>query len=129
MNRIVAQFRNWLSRLRQGAELDRFSEAELRVLAQDVGLSAADLRQVTTGNPKAGELLPRRMAALGIDTVEISRTLPDVFRDLQRVCASCEKYGRCVRDLDRGVLGTGWLGYCPNAGTLRELQPTNTTVH
>jgi len=129
MNRIVTQFRSWLSRLRQRAELDRFSGAELQILAQDVGLTPSDLRQVTEGNPEAGELLPRRMAALGIDAREVARMLPEVLRDLQRVCASCEKYGRCVRDLDRGTLGAGWLGYCPNADTLRQLQPTNTTLH
>ena len=129
MNRIVAQFRNWFSRLRQRAELDRFGEAELGILAQDVGLTPSDLRQVTEGNPEADELLPRRIAALGIHADELARAQPDVFRDMQRVCASCQKYGRCVRDLDRGTLGAGWLDYCPNAGTLQQLQPAGTTVH
>jgi len=129
MNRIVKQFGNWFSRLRQRAELDRFSEAELRALAQDVGLPPSGLRQVTEGNPEAGELLPRRMAALGIDANELARTRPDVLRDLQRVCASCEKYGRCVRDLSRGSVGERWREYCPNAGTLHELQPPSATVH
>jgi hypothetical protein len=129
MNRIVTQFRNWLCQLRQRAELDRFNEAELRILAQDVGLTPSDLRQVTVGNPEADELLPRRMAALGIHADELSRALPDVLRDLQRVCASCQKYGRCARDLDRGIVGSEWLDYCPNSGTLRHLRPANTTVH
>jgi uncharacterized protein YjiS (DUF1127 family) len=129
MNRIVSRVRTWISRLRQRAELDHFSATELRVLAQDIGLSPYGLRQITEGNPRAGELLPQRMAALGIHADELARALPDVFRDMQRVCASCRKYGRCARDLDRGALGAEWLEYCPNAHTLLQLEPPNTTLH
>jgi uncharacterized protein YjiS (DUF1127 family) len=129
MNRMVAHFRNWMTRMRQRAELDRFNEDELRVLAQDVGLAPSELRQLTEGNPDSGELLPRRLEALGVHARELAQALPDVYRDLQRVCATCRTYGRCTRDLDRGTLGSGWQDYCPNAGTLRELQPKNTTLH
>jgi uncharacterized protein YjiS (DUF1127 family) len=129
MNSMIATFRNWLTRMRQRAELDRFSASEFRALAQDVGLAPSDLRRVTEGNPHAGELMPRRMAALGIHAEELAQALPGLYRDMQRVCAACRMYGRCKRDLDRGTLGAAWDEYCPNAGTLIELQPTSPTLH
>jgi uncharacterized protein YjiS (DUF1127 family) len=129
MNRVVTTFRNWLTRIRQRAELDRFSASEFRALAQDVGLAPSELRRITEGNPDAGELMPRRMAALGIHAEELEQAMPALYRDMQRVCAACRTYGRCKRDLDRGTLDAAWEEYCPNAGTLTELRPATKTLH
>lgn len=122
MNRLVQRLRNRISQLRQRAELDRLSGGELQILAQDVGLSVPGLRAITEGNPDAAELLPRRMAALDLNPEEIVRRMPEISRDLQRVCSSCESYGRCLRDLDSDPEAAVWEYYCPNASTLQELQ-------
>ena len=122
MKRFVQRLRNRIFQLRQRAELDRLSSGELQHLAQDVGLSVPGLRAITQGNPDAAELLSRRMAVLDLDPEELAGSRPEISRDLQRVCSSCESYGRCLRDLDRDPDGAVWADYCPNAPTLQELQ-------
>jgi hypothetical protein len=79
------------------------------------------LRAIAQGNPDAGDLLPRRMRALGLEPDELARTMPEVARDLERVCSHCASYGRCQRDLDHSSDGTGWKAYCPNAQTLEAI--------
>jgi hypothetical protein len=118
----VQRLRNRLSQLRQRAELARLNEDEVRALAQDVGLAPGGLRELVSGNPYAAELLPRRMATLGLDPEALALAAPEATRDLQRVCSTCESYGRCRIDLDRDPDDILWQWYCPNAGTLRELQ-------
>lgn len=122
MNRFVQRLQNRVSQLRLRTELDRLSGGELQILAQDVGLSGAGLRAIADGNPDAAELLPRRMAALDLDPEKLARKMPEIGRDLQRVCSSCESYGRCQRDLDRDPEDVVWTDYCHNAPTLQELQ-------
>ena len=122
MKRFVQRLRNRISQLRLRAELDRLSNGELQHLAQDVGLSVPGLRAIAQGNPDAAELLLRRMSALDLDPEALARRMPEINRDLQRVCSSCESYGRCLRDLDRDPEGAVWADYCPNAPTLQELQ-------
>lgn len=122
MNRFVRRLRNRISQLRLRNELDRLSGGELQHLAQDVGLTGPGLRAIVCGNPDAAELLPRRMSALDLDPEELARRMPEISRDLQRVCSSCESYGRCLRDLDSDPQADVWEYYCPNAPTLQELQ-------
>lgn len=122
MKRFVQRLRNRISQLRQRAELDRLSSNELQHLAQDVSLSGPGLRAITEGNPDAAELLPRRMKALDLDPEVLAGSMPEVSRDLQRVCSNCESYGRCLRDLDSDPEAAVWEKYCPNAPTLQELQ-------
>jgi len=128
MNRFVQRLRNRISQLRLRTELDRLSGGELQILAQDVGLSGPGLRAISNGNPDAAELLPRRMAALDLDPDELARRMPKISRDLQRVCSSCESYGRCQRDLDYYPADAMWTYYCPNASTLQELQTMQASV-
>jgi hypothetical protein len=80
------------------------------------------LRAITEGNSDAAELLPRRMKVLDLDPEEIVRSSPEISRDLQRLCSTCESYGRCLRDLDSHPEVALWERYCPNAPTLQELQ-------
>lgn len=124
MNRFVQRLQNRIAQLRVRAELDRLNSGELQNIAHDVGLSVPGLRAITEGNPDAAELLPRRMKALDLDPEEIVRSSPEISRDLQRVCSTCESYGRCLRDLDFDPEAELWERYCPNASTLQELQIT-----
>ncbi len=63
-------------------------------------------------------LLDYRMAALGLDPMEISALVPQTFNRLQRVCSSCERSSRCVCDLAGDTADTAWKDYCPNATDL-----------
>ncbi len=81
------------------------------------------------GRPSSGpagdhnaNLLHRRLAALDLDFKELLRREPRVLRDLQCVCAACEKRGRCSRDLASDAAYPVWKTYCPNAATLNALR-------
>ncbi len=60
-------------------------------------------------------VLDYRMAALGLDPIEIAALVPQTFVKLQRVCSCCEKAGGCVRDLAGDTGDASWKDYCPNA--------------
>ena len=46
---------------------------------------------------------------------------PTTFRDLARVCASCQASRRCARDLSRGDVQAGMEAYCLNSATIDAL--------
>ena len=118
---IVANWlQNWRSKRARLAELANSGSDETGRIAHDIGLTSWDLRELAGKGPDSADLLPRRMAALNIDTDEIRRTQTAVLRDLQRLCTLCESKGHCEHDLDRGA-ATEWQRYCPNADTLRAL--------
>jgi hypothetical protein len=66
-------------------------------------------------------LLPRRMAALGLDADTVARFDPDIFGNLRRLCATCEYHERCRGDLRQDYANPAWQAYCPNSATLRAL--------
>jgi len=103
------------------AELYRCGEVDIERMAKDAGMSASELRSLVRHSPDSAELLFRRMAALDLDRNEIGRTEPQVLQDLERVCTMCECRGRCAHDLARDPADPKWRQYCPNSGTLTEL--------
>jgi Family of unknown function (DUF6455) len=64
------------------------------------------------------DLLPRRMAALGLDADTVARFDPATFRDLQRFCATCEYPELCRWDLRQNPANPMGQKYCPNWATL-----------
>jgi hypothetical protein len=102
-------------------ELNCYAEEEIDRTARDLGMSTAEFRKLVSRGPEAANLLLRRMVALDLDRNEVSRTEPQVFQDLQRVCTLCESRRRCVRDLARDSADPAWQDYCPNAATLKAL--------
>lgn len=99
-------------------KLKCFGEEEVARMAKDVGVSASELRMLARLGPEAADLLLKRLAALGLDPNEVSRTERQTFQDLQRLCAMCESHRRCARDLARDSADPAWKDYCPNAATL-----------
>lgn len=67
------------------------------------------------------ELLSGRMLALQLDQDEIARVEPDAFRELQRLCASCESREQCEIGLADDFADVTWHAYCPNAAILNAL--------
>ncbi len=90
-------------------------------MAQDVGMSASELRTVARLGPEAADLLYGRMLVLEIDRSEVARSQPQTLRDMQRVCAHCDCRKQCARDLANDGSNPAWQRYCPNAETLQEL--------
>jgi hypothetical protein len=114
-------WRDWASGRAALSDLKCCGEIEVDRIAKDVGISASELRRLVSRGPEEADLLLLRMAALGLDRNEVSRTEPRTFQDLQRVCSMCESHRRCARDLARDSANPRWEDYCPNAVTLMAL--------
>lgn len=69
-------------------------------------------------------LLDYRMAALGLDPIEIAAIVPQTFNKLQCVCSSCERASCCLRDLAGDAGDAAWKDYCPNAVDLLMVDPS-----
>jgi uncharacterized protein YjiS (DUF1127 family) len=63
----VAHWQRLMRNRRTQRELDAFSPAERRHLAEDVGLSGTDLRRFNCTHDGPSELMPARLRELGID--------------------------------------------------------------
>ena len=64
------------------------------------------------------QLLPRRMAALGLDREELA---PSTAREVVERCTTCESPEQCEWDLVQNPTNPAWQAYCPNAATLMAL--------
>lgn len=107
--------RTWRSN-RARVELDDLQEGDLTRIASDIGVSPTELRTLAAMGTDSADLLPRRLASLGLGQAEAS---PGVLRDMERVCTFCGSKRRCAHDLD--LTSPPWPAYCPNAETLGEL--------
>jgi hypothetical protein len=121
LTRLRQTWRRALSKRRAINELAACPPGELRRIASDVGLSGDDLRRLCCGHIGPSELLPQRLQLLSIDPEFVRHAAPTTFRDLARVCASCEASRRCARDLGRGDVQAGMDAYCLNGPTIDAL--------
>jgi hypothetical protein len=117
----VAHWQRLMRNRRTQRELDAFSPAERRHLAEDVGLSGTDLRRFNCTHDGPSELMPARLRELGIDPAFVKYARTATYRDLERVCATCKSSRRCARDLARGQVQAGMDSYCLNAPTIDAL--------
>lgn len=102
-------------------ELNAFGPDEMARVAQDVGISPSDLRNLASHCTDAADLLERRLEALGLHADTLARTEPAQLRDLERLCTMCSSKGRCARDLAADPDDPVWRQYCPNEEALVEL--------
>ena len=100
------------------AELNAFDPDEMARVAQDVGISPSDLRNLATHSTDAADLLERRLKALGLSADRLAQTAPAQLRDMERLCTMCESKGRCARDLAADPQDGVWRKYCPNEDAL-----------
>jgi len=125
-NSFITAFREWVRQrklIRQCRQrLDTCDKSEIARIARDVGLSSDDLRHMADLGPDAAKLLLDRMAVLHLDADALAKNDPTTTRDMQRLCSSCVSKKRCQRDLLLTPDDPLWRQYCPNAGTLGELQ-------
>ena len=121
INRLRRSWHRSMNRRRAIDELAACPPSEIRRLACDVGLSGGDLRLLCRSDFWPSELLPQRLQLLGIDPEFVRHAEPTTFRDLARVCASCQASRRCARDLVRGDVQAGMEGYCLNSATIDAL--------
>jgi hypothetical protein len=118
---IVEAIADWCKRDRRHySGLECLPDGDVARIAKDIGVSTADLRELERRADKPLDL-PRMMAALQLDPAVVARREPELFRDMQRVCAFCNAKKRCERDLADGDAAINFEAYCPNAPTLRQL--------
>lgn len=123
--RLARWWHNWKARDAAVRELG-WCGTETSRIAQDVGVSTAELRTLAGRWPDSAGLLGRRMMAVGLDAEQVADSQPEMLRDLQRVCGQCGAEGRCARDLDRDEQDRAWRDYCPNVVTLDALRSEET---
>lgn len=116
LQQVAAWFRGHLP---HGSELAGIDAHEAGRIAREIGMTTHDLIEIEALGPNAADLLPRRLATIGVDAANPAHVDPATLRDLQRVCAQCLSKGQCRRELDAGE--GGLADYCPNAATLRAL--------
>jgi hypothetical protein len=121
--RTAAWWREW-SRRRSAADELETCGADVEFIARDVGLSPTELRVIAAKRPDATNLLHERLAVLGVDLDRLSRSSPEVLRDLERVCTVCDSKRRCVHDLTNAPEHPRWRDYCHNVPTLDALRET-----
>ena len=121
LSRLRHRLQRALDDRRSRAELHACPPSELHRIAQDVGLSDADLQSLSSSHPGPSELMPRRLEQLGLDPAYLKHARGAIYRDLERVCASCKAWRRCARDLASGDVQAGMRSYCLNAPTIDAL--------
>ena len=117
---VARWWRDWMGKSSATSELRCCGEDEVKRMAQDVGVSVAELHKLARRGPHSADLLLRRMAELDLNRTEVARTEPRTFQDLQRVCTLCDARRRCRRDFANHTTDD-WQSYCPNAATLTAL--------
>ena len=121
LNSIADWVNNHRFSLGQGSGLSRCDSAEVMQIANDLGVSASELRALSNKGPGSADLVQKMLLALGIDTKTLSHTDPLVMRDLQRLCSTCADKNRCSHELADGTAQAHFHEFCPNAFTLDAL--------
>ena len=112
----------WLAKTRRH-EVDSLDPAVAADISRDLGTNVGELSALAGKWPDSSpELLTRRLRALDLDPVELSRTQPGAARDLAVRCSLCTAQTRCRHDLDRNPDGPAWREYCVNEVTLTALK-------
>jgi hypothetical protein len=109
-------YTRWQAERARLRDLECCSPFDLDRIAQDLGMSVSELRQVTASGD-AG-LLFARLRDNQIDTTTVD---PAVLRDLQRCCSSCKKQTLCEHEVEDRPVEAKWPAYCPNQSTIAAL--------
>jgi hypothetical protein len=99
-------------------ELAHCDQFEVERVAQDLGISAADLRVLAGQDKRAADLLNRRLESLRLDPTSLE---PTIMRDLQRCCSNCGSKQLCAHELEDKPKSATWPKYCPNEDTITSL--------
>lgn len=112
---------DWLKRQRDRAELNALDTDQRARVAQDLGVSAAELDFLVRESHDPVQL-PQMLAALGVDAAALQRAEPALVRDMLRVCSLCESVDACKYALKQGFADLSYPHYCPNAETLNSIR-------
>ena len=109
------QWKSFWARRAAVNELANCDRMQVAGIAQDLGISAADLFLIANRDRSTADLLNCRLNALRVDPKRIH---PAVMRDLQRCCSNCHSKQLCAHELEDKPTGATWPKYCPNEDTI-----------
>lgn len=115
---------DWVNRYRQltgPSALGDCDSQEVARIAADLGITAAELRDLAEAKPGSAALLNEMLPALGIDPKTLAESDPLVTRDLRRLCVTCRNKNLCRREIDELGAAAHYHEFCPNAVTLDAL--------
>jgi len=122
LERVIVPIAEWWRNKKEAREnldsLDALGPGEFARMANDIGISASDLRELAKHCCDAADLLERRLKSLGLSAEELAQSATAQLRDMERLCTLCESKGRCARDLASDPSDPVWRQYCPNHETL-----------
>jgi transcriptional regulator with XRE-family HTH domain len=122
---VLNSIADWVSKYRDAVSasgvVGQCSPDEVKQIADDLGVSTGELRELMNKGPHAADLLQKLLVALKVDPKELARTEPLVMRDLQRLCTTCGAKKRCTQELAKGTAAAHFHEFCPNAYTLDAL--------
>lgn len=124
LSNYAAGLRHWLTgvlnRRALILELQACPKEERNRIARDLGMSELDLLRPVS-NPLANDLMSERLEQLYLSPDYIELFHLATYRDMRRVCSSCQSWRRCARDLADANVDGGMRDYCPNAETMDAL--------
>ncbi|WP_137132982.1 DUF6455 family protein [Rhizobium sp. FY34] len=124
--RVGKQLVDWYSDLRMRNEDERvlanLDPESRRQLAQDCSVSVETLIEVVRAGRHGADEMIEMLKALRIDPADLQAHRPDLFRDMQVTCATCQDKGRCHHDLDQGTAPVNFADYCGNAPVLTAMR-------
>jgi hypothetical protein len=119
---IIAKALDWIkARAVRDNELASLSSADLQLLATDIGVTEADLRDVVPRIGDHSELMDKMLRARGLDPVAARHAFGGAMRDMEVTCARCRDSGVCRRRLAAGAATEGYYDFCANAGAIGDL--------
>ncbi len=124
---VLGAIADWVNKYRDKfghhSEFGQCGPDDVMQIAKDLGVPAAELRELANKGPNGADLLQRLLIALKVDPEKLAKTNPGVMRDLQRLCVACNHKKECAHELAKGTAAQHFHDYCPNAFTLDALFP------
>jgi hypothetical protein len=120
---VIGAIGAWIRNYRCAAGLnDEFSNCgpdEVKAIANDMGMTPADLQALAMKGPGAADLLKEMIVALKADPAALHEMDQRTTRELQKLCIGCGEKRRCEHELAAGTAATNMHEFCPNAAALK----------
>ena len=120
---IAKKLKDWFSPSPYERDLEFLEHArgeEMERMRAHVRGRPEDLRWLVGREPGSTELLSHMLDVTGVDARKLSQSMNC---ELERNCASCIAKLHCADEIGHGRAAKSFTEYCPNAQTLKALQP------
>lgn len=112
---------DWVSAYRNAIGLNELEPDEVMRMAEEIGVTPAQLHEMATKGPGNADLLKSMLVALHVDPEVLAEMDPLIVRELKWLCITCSNKQRCEHKLAEGAAAEHFREFCPNAVSLVEL--------